>query len=340
MLATTALPAHALPSTMFSDGANVGNVHFDLYSDSFGNSHIYGWENSDTTGDSTLHKNGELWFYDAVADDSWWASCDEGTADETADGNDTVLTCDAETAGLAYADLSVKPEFRIFPADENGVATIRVLYAVTNTGAEDVTVDELRSSADLDEAYGEQSWNNGGSFYGYPVFDNRTDLNWFTQTSYDASSDEQDPSDDSVKTDFTTIGSAWQNATAAVKFTANGDFYEDDEISLLATDVVFPAGQTRYFAFFTVAAYIPEGATDEEAETITAHTNAAMANFEGPLVGALAAGIPADADIANWNSTPEELAETGVEGSDALGMAVLLLFAGAATVIIRRRARA
>lgn len=326
-----AMPAYAVPSTLFDDNIVIGNVYIQVNSDEFGTAHMYGWAEDATQGSSTAHRNAELSFYDVELDDSEYVVCDSGTADETQDGDDLILTCDETDLADAFAGLSVKSEFRAFPADENGVAILRVLYAVTNSSNEDISVDELRSTIEFDDYFGEQRWSGDGSLYGAAEFDNDTDVNWYALGVYS-------DADDTPYFGQTTFGSAWQNDDADVTFAIDGAL-TDEEFTLTTQNVVFPAGATRYFAFFTVGAYVPEDASVSDAEAIIDNTFAAMANFDGVFDGTLAAGIPAGADVANWVTT-EELAETGADVNAALSLAGAMALVGAAAIMIRRRTRA
>lgn len=341
LLTVQALPANAAPTTIFSDGIVVGDVRFDMNSNGLSTSHTYGWDADipDTVGDSTTHANGEFWFYDEVNTTDFYGWCDEATADETTSGSDRVVTCDEQSSGTIYTDLSIKPEVRIFPADANGVATIRILYAVTNNGDADVTVDELRSIVDFDENYGVYT-SNAGEGYGFADFNQSTGTNWFNLVTYSQGMDSADPIDDSVDAEMTTFGSAWQADGADVTFTVDGNMNPDEEgeLSLLATDVTFTAGETVYFAFFTVAAYLPADPSDVQIDAINDDTVAALQSFNGGLNATYGAGIPAGAKVLNWNG--DELADTGADAAGTFGIAVALLVAGAAVVIARRRVRA
>lgn len=345
ILTAQALPANAAPTAIFTDGIVVGNVKFDMNDDWLSTSHIYGWDadNLETIGDSTTHANGELWFVDLDANLRFGGFCDPATADETTSGADRVVTCDAQSSEDIYTDLSIKPEVRIFPADSNGVATIRLLYAVTNNGAADVTVDELRSLVDFDEEYGVYT-SNVGSGQGFADYDQATDVNWFNLVTYSQGVDEADPSDDSIDAEMTTYGSAWQSNGADVRFTTDGNMSPDfeAELELVATDVTFAAGETVYFAFFTVAASLPADPSDAQKAAINTNTVAVLQAFNGGLNATYGAGIPAGAKVLNWKAAVPnvELADTGADATGTLGFAAALLLAGAAVVVARRRVRA
>ncbi len=350
LLTVQALPANAVPTTIFSDGFVVGDLSFNMNSDAISTSHIYGWDADalQTLGDSTTHANGEFWFYDANTDENFYSWCDEATADETTSGSDRVVACDAQSSERIYTDLSIKPEVRIFPADANGVVAVRLLYAVTNNGVADVTVDEVRSSVDFDENYGVHT-SNAAEGYGFANFDQAAGVNWFNLVTYNIGSDVVDPSDDSVAAQMSTFGSAWQADGSDVMFTVDGDMDPDadGELSLLATDVTFAAGETAYFAFFTVAAYLPVDPSDVQIDAINANTVAFLQSFDAGLNATYGAGIPEGATVLNWNIAEdvptdgaEELAATGVDAAGTIGFAIALLVAFAAVVISRRRIRA
>lgn len=322
-----AAPAHAV-SAVVDVSTTVGDLLIDIDSSYFSTGHIY--DEGQYDENSTDHETGALWLYDTDSDTSSGFQCVADTATDSEDGDAIVVDCADEVQADAFVGLTMDAQARIFAPSADGIVVTRFLYSITNTTGSDITVSEVHAGADFHDAYGYVA-TNSGSTVGYTVFAESTDVRWFTLTP-------ADESDDSINMAQPAYGAVWQGVDAERTFSMSGDTDDSDELNIWMDDVVVPAGEAISIVLFSVAYNNTDDATQEEALAEAEAFAAYFANFDGQLTGDLAAGIPADANVINWD-TPAELADTGADGTATAVLGASLLAAGA-IIVLRRRARA
>lgn len=289
---------------------------------------------------STTHLNGQLSFYDGTTE--WFAVCDRGTATDSADQGDTIVDCLPANPVNDYSALQVTTQYRIYAPDSNGVTLARMLYTVHNPTSADITVQALRTSAEWD--FANASWNMntnaGEKTEGADL--SSSEVRWLNTFKYDTRG--------FLDSSVVSYGSAWRSADSlffteieeeGIQFSGDPDGLES-KLGVSSSQVTFKAGETSYFAFFSVYGYNPNSEVD-----VVSDTNAVMALFNAPFEGSiLARGLPQGAKVLNWSSSapnpgpnPEgdQLAKTGSSFQGFLALGALAGSVGLGALFIRRR---
>lgn len=332
---TVALPAQAA-TTKFDD-FRWGDMTVELREDALSTNHYTSYDsvNADTFGDSTDHDTGAFGMWDQTADVDVWNTCDSADATDSLVGDDLVIDCAPVELSAPFSGLVLDGEVRIFAPNADGFILTRVTHAVENTGAEDVTLSEVYTSLDFHAPYGVNTWN-GGSSSDYAVFTADQEIRRFSlQPTSEV--------DDTIDTDRPLFGAAWHGIDSVVDFYTQGDSNDDDIFEIWAESVVVPAGETVYFVFYQVSGAHAPDETEEEGQARLDAFNEYMTVFDGDFDGQLVEGLPEAANVLNWGpigGEAESLADTGTDANESLVLAAVLLFAGAVTMAIRRRARA
>lgn len=338
--AIVAAPAFAASDALGGVTVTIGEIayqiRFGTSPASIGHVNVLDDEGSGISFSTTSHLNGQLGFNDGTID--WFAPCVRETATDTVTSGDTIIDCLPARPNNAYSALEVTTQYRIFAPDANGVTVARMLYKVHNPTASDVTVQTLKSSVEWD--FVNESWNmytNAGEKTEGAALPS-SEVRWLNTFTY-KSTGALDP-------DVTTFGSAWRSAGNAYFNDIVGQKINivpggESRMDLSSSQVTFKAGETSYFAFFSVYAYpVISG------EDVVADTNAVMALFNQPFEGsALARGIPDGAKVLNWMSSAEpapapnadELAKTGSGTFGFLSLSALVIASGVGALLYRRR---
>lgn len=296
-------------------------------------------ESADYT--STTHTNGQLSLDDGTAE--WFAPCDsENATDSTSAEGDITVECPTEIPNNEYSGLEVTTQYRIYTPDSNGVTLARMLYSVHNPSDADITVQTLRTSAEWD--YANALWNMytnaGEKTEGADLAS--SEVRWLNTFKYDQNLN--------LDSSVVSYGSAWRSADSTfftqieeegIQFSVDPDGLES-KLGVSSSQVTFKAGETSYFAFFSVYGYNPNSEVD-----VVSDTNAVMALFNAPFEGSiLARGLPEGAKVLNWSSTSpnpgpnpdnNQLAKTGASYQGFLMLASLTAGVGLGALFIRRR---
>lgn len=303
--------------------------------------HVNAFLNSESADNtSTTHLNGQLSFDDGTTE--WFAVCDGETATDSADQGDTIVDCLPANPVNAYSELEVTTQYRIYAPDSNGVTLARMLYTVHNPTSADITVQTLRTSAEWD--FANASWNmntNAGEKSEGAALPS-AEVRWLNTFTHDTRG--------ALDSSVVSYGSAWRSADsqyfteidgAGIQFTDNESGTES-KLGVSSSQVTFKAGETSYFAFFSVYGYNPNSEMG-----VVSDTNAVMELFNAPFEGSiLARGLPEGAKVLNWSSSspnpgpnPEgdQLAKTGSSFQGFLALGALAGSVGLGALFIRRR---
>jgi hypothetical protein len=329
------------------DGSNFPfqNGKWAVTSDSFGFDDVYLISPANSSS-PTVDISTDIWDMAGelnISLDDWLSEESVGAAsdadvdvsDDAATGDKVLSAAMTSTGDPWEGQLDITGEMRIFAAGD----LVRTTFFITNTTASPVTASfrfdtNFGSSGDLFSYQGQDD-----SILPVPAAENSTsadalnasNVQWAVHTE-----DEDAPG-----------AVAWGLKTAEKPGVLELD---GDDYNAYYDDVVIPAGATIALAEFhnwTPALLLSEGYLEENGDPVKQALFAAAAttaaaefdSFSGRLINGLAGY-----NVINWGQVPASepaLPDTGlgVEATVGLGgVALLLLGAGAASLVIRRRA--
>lgn len=336
----SATPAFAVPDPWYLEGVTSGDLTPSLQANAAAVSHVAGWDAATTarTSSSLVHSTGSLSFSEDGT--TWYNSwCDDLTAVVTQDAGATMVDCAAQIPKTGSPEvpmpggIEVVTSFRLNPTSAEGIMLARTLFEVKNTSGAAITIPQVRTRTDYDVADGDDqifgtAYTNNG-----PVEATAdpagTTMRWLNFALFA-------PDGTTVLEDYVTAGVAWASSDSTYFRTTSGDMASDVPVlDASSTDVVVPAGGSIFFAFYSVFANIPVGATDPDA--IYNATTAYMAIFDGPYSGDLTVGLPEGITVLNWQGAPT-LPDTGAGDMTGFAAGALAIVAlGLGLVVARRR---
>ena len=320
----TASPAFAEP--WLDESVAVEDISYEFDTNFWGISHVYGWTGTGTIGETFTHESGTLEFFDGADPEGVVCDTSVQSATQTVDslGNVTIV-CEAVEIGM-FPGIWVTPEFYLYA--EGDLA--RVFYTIENRSASDITIDEIRLVDDWDDDsdYAAFTTNTGDLVTEDLVVDD-TVMRW-QMGGYTT-----DDSFATLETDQTLFGSAWRLDGTTAFGTTDADM--QNEMTHGSANYVVAAGAKIYVASYATYLYVSD-LSDVAADYD--EMLAFMSLFDS-FSGRLTQGLPECIEVANWGPTTcPVLPDTGLDTSIAWSIAVggvVLLVAGAALIVLRRR---
>lgn len=330
LIGGTASPAFAEP--WLDESEIIEDIEFDFNTNEWGMSHVDGWNGVQTVGSTFTHESGTLKFGDEGGVEAVNCDVNVQAATRTVDaaGNVTIA-CEAVEI-FNYPGIWVTPEFYLYAEGD----LVRVFYTIENRSASDITIYEISLTDDWDDDTETAVYTtNTGDLVSGDLVVADTAMRW-QMGGY--------TTDDSFTTldgSQTLFGSAWRLGGTSAFSTTDADM--QSEMTHGSADFVVAAGAKLYVASYATYLYVGDlsNLSNSNPDAVAGYDEmvAFMSLFDS-FSGRLVQGLPECIEVANWGPTTCALPDTGLDATIAWSIAVggvVLLVAGAALIVLRRR---